>query len=146
MAAVGGGAGLTVAPVTNLMVRAASAAGLSMETASDQLATVSTLAFSLGAATGPLSAGAAVQLLGGPYDGFRWATTCLGLGLWGLGVILAPIFLWDRCRASQLAAPVEPTAATPGGVIAPARAQTGISDPLLPADSHSPPRRSASGA
>lgn len=125
MASLGAGAGLTVAPVTNLMVRAASSGGLTMQHASDQLATISTLSYACGAATGPLAGGAAVQLLGGPYDGFRRATTGLGLGLLGLLVVLEPVFCRERCRAPR-AAVEDGTTTLP---VVPQ--QTSISDPLL---------------
>lgn len=128
MASLGVGAGLTVAPVTNMMVRAASSGGLTMQRASDQLATVSTLSYACGAAVGPLAGGAAVQLLGGPHDGFRRATTGLGLGLLGLLLVLEPVFCRERCRAPR--AMVEDGTTTLPAV----PQQTSISDPLLSTD------------
>lgn len=73
------GVGLTMAPSASFMVRAAISEGLNMEIASDQLATLTTLSFTLAGFVGPISAGFIVQWLGGPKLGFQLLTTILSL-------------------------------------------------------------------
>lgn len=62
---------LTTAPSASLVVRAAISEGLTVQIASDQLATLTMLAFTLGGLVGPIPAGFIFQWLGGPKLGFQ---------------------------------------------------------------------------
>jgi len=130
-ATFGAGAGLTVAPTNNLMVSAANSRGISMDNAGDQLGTLSTLSYSLGATVGPLVGGVIVQTLGGPLVGYQWLNTILAFFTAAAAVALTPVFLRStRAPQGSLHVPlVDPVA---DDVVVPAGAAASISDPMLP--------------
>ena len=83
--------GLTVAPTTNLMVKAASDRGHAMSDVADALATLTNVAMASGAIVGPMLAGLVVQA-GGAYEGFRWLVTVLAFVTAAVAVVVAPVF------------------------------------------------------
>ena len=75
-----------------------------------------------------------VQQLGGPYDGFRWLVTMLGLATAALAALVAPVFAASAARRaaprqlSPLLDSADGSGAVPGG-----GSSRSIADPLLPA-------------
>uniref|UniRef100_A0A7S3ALW1 Major facilitator superfamily (MFS) profile domain-containing protein n=1 Tax=Haptolina ericina TaxID=156174 RepID=A0A7S3ALW1_9EUKA len=131
----GAGAGLTVAPASNLMVRAVTSRGLSIEEAGDQLGSLSTIAYSLGASVGPLAGGLIVQHLGGPLQGYRWLCTILAFITAASALVLTLIFVAnDRSsRRAVLRMPLVDAAADDGSVLgASACTSTSITDSVQP--------------
>lgn len=113
LSVMGFGTALAFVPANSLMVAEAEVVGLSVDASSDPIAALSMIAFTGGAAIGPLLGGAMVQA-----SGFRRASATFGLGLALsgcvlLGVISLTFVRRRRRRKPQMAEaliPVERTA------------------------------------